>query len=188
LSILDTTLDVDTQGSLAYFDLMTKPNVYLVGGEIDRREQEYNETILRNLVRLIETGNNVKEKYNQDMEPFGVEAISTDGTMKIFIYRANNEPHADITFYEGLNDINLRKDHPKPCQEYIENMGLWAGPSSETFMLNQDGSITRSVYKEFIDHNDEIRPEFSILIDREEMIEDDDRDAFIKRLESIYSL
>jgi hypothetical protein len=67
-------------------------------------------------------------------------------------------------------------------------MGLWAGPSSETFMLNQDGSITRSVYKEFIDHNDEIRPEFSILIDREEMIEDDDRDAFIKRLESIYSL
>ncbi len=167
---------------------MTKPNVYLVGGEIDRKEQEYNETILRNLVRLIETGDNVKEKYNQDMEPFGVEAISTDETMKIFIYRAKNEPLADITFYEKLNDINLIKDHSKTCEEYIKNMGLWAGSNSETFMLNRDGSITRSVYKEFIDHNDEIRPEFSILIDREEMIEDDDRDELIIRLQNIGSL
>jgi len=167
---------------------MTKPNVYLVGGEIDRKEQEYNETILRNLVRLIETGDNVKEKYNQDMEPFGVEAISTDGTMKIFIYRAKNDPLADITFYEGFNDINLRKDHPKTCEEYIKNMGLWAGSNSETFMLNQDGSITRSVYKEFVDHNNKIRPEFNILIDSEEMIEDDERDELIIRLQNIGSL
>jgi hypothetical protein len=167
---------------------MTKPNVYLVGGEIDRREQEYNETILRNLVRLIETGNNVKEKYNQDMEPFGVEAISTDGTMKIFIYRAKNDPLADITFYQKDNGIDFKKSVSENFMKTMYENNLYAGPLSETYMLNSDASITRSVYREITDNELNIIPELSILLDREEMIEDDERDEFISKLQNITSL
>jgi len=176
------------RGLLAYFELMTKPNVYLVGGEIDKRENEYNEAILRNLFRLIETGNNVREKYNYDLEPYGVEAISTDGTMKIFVYRAKDDSLADITFFGTDNAIDIKNSISSNFLKTMYEENLYTGPLSETYMLNSDASITRSVYLEITDNELNIIPELSILLDREEMIEDDERDEFIRKLENICSL
>jgi len=188
MSNISNVYNIDSYVSKAYFVTMTKPNMYLVGGEKDRTEEEYSEQILRNLLRLIETSDDVSEKYNQHLEPFGVEANSSDSTIKIFIYNHKEDPLADITFYSKLVDTDFMSKAGKDCINYVKNDHMLIGPLSETFMLNRDGTISRAIYQEITDAEHTMIPELSVLIDRDEMIEDHERDALISLLEKIGSL